>query len=417
MAKSSIMRTFLNNGERTTTKRNRGELSASPQLTNKAKRAPEVVRPPARQPSPQQQGDQQQQQEYQKWQIELYEKMRAMGGDAIPPELYKGFLDLFTTTHEERVMAQAHAIAKEVFFKETELKKCRRSLLIHNVDKWVETDKETEGYGLADRATAAVHKLTCGMVTVQEAFPLGQWKMGQPPTSVYMTFGSARQKTCFFRVLANKMRAAAIQANGGPTPLGGISCRDAFPKDKVTEAKALVDKGMGLKRNGKIAAFRVVARGPGCIPVLEARYRGRDGRSYGWEVWNEDEVMEENQESQMRGRGDNRQGARRPPASGPRRMMEVGLGAQPTVPRPRRSDEELLSAPMTREFIRSLTTEELIVVHDQGLCGIGRKDKEKVSPPAQEAIETIRLYDTEAENEAAEWLHGEGQMEGEYFDD
>jgi hypothetical protein len=30
--------------------------------------------------------------------------MRAMGGDAIPPELYKrfkGFLDRFTTTHEE----------------------------------------------------------------------------------------------------------------------------------------------------------------------------------------------------------------------------------------------------------------------------------------------------------------------------
>jgi hypothetical protein len=84
MAKSSIMRTFLNNSDRTTTKRNRGECSASPQLTNKAKRAPEVVRPPARQPSPQQQGDQQQQ-EYQKWQIELYEKMRAMGRDAIPP--------------------------------------------------------------------------------------------------------------------------------------------------------------------------------------------------------------------------------------------------------------------------------------------------------------------------------------------
>ncbi len=135
--------------------------------------------------------------------------MRAMGGDAVPPELYKRFLDLFTTTQEERAMAQAHAIAKEVF-KETELKKCRRSLLIHNVDKWVETDKETEGYGLADRATAVVNKLTCGMVTVQEVFPLGQWKMGQPPTLVYMTFGSARQKTCFFRVLANKMRAAAI---------------------------------------------------------------------------------------------------------------------------------------------------------------------------------------------------------------
>jgi hypothetical protein len=70
-------------------------------------------------------------------------------------------------------------------------------------------------------------------------------------------------------------------------------------------------------RNGKIAAFRVVARGPGCIPVLEARYRGRDGRRYGWEVWKEDERMEENQEGQMRGRGDNRQGARRPPTSAP----------------------------------------------------------------------------------------------------
>jgi hypothetical protein len=42
---------------------------------------------------------------------------------------------------------------------------------------------------------------------------------------------------------------------------------------------------MGLKRNDKIAAFRVVARGPGCIPVLEARYRGHDGCSYGLEAF------------------------------------------------------------------------------------------------------------------------------------
>jgi len=123
--------------------------------------------------------------------------MKAMGGDAIPAELYKGFLDLFTATHEERVMVQAHAIAKEVFHRESELKKCRRSLLIHNVDKWVESDKETEGYSLADRATAAVHKLTGGMVTVQEAFPLGQWKMGQPPTSVYMTLVQLGRRPAF----------------------------------------------------------------------------------------------------------------------------------------------------------------------------------------------------------------------------
>jgi hypothetical protein len=51
--------------------------------------------------------------------------------------------------------------------------------------------------------------------------------------------------------------------------------------------------------------------------------------------------------------GDNSQGARRPPASGSRSMMEVGIGAQSQVPKPRRSDEEFLSAPMTREFIRA----------------------------------------------------------------
>ncbi len=50
------------------------------------------------------------------------------------------------------------------------------------------------------------------------------------------------------------------------------------------------------------------------------------------------------------------------------------------------------------------------MVHDQGLCG--RKPQ---ASPTQAAIETIRLYDTEAENEAAEWQHGEGQMDGEYL--
>ncbi len=56
-----------------------------------------------------------------------------------------------------------------------------------------------------------------------------------------------RLKICFFRIGANKMRSVADQANGGPMPLGGTSCRDAFPKDKVNDAKALVEKSMGLK--------------------------------------------------------------------------------------------------------------------------------------------------------------------------
>ncbi len=59
---------------------------------------------------------------------------------------------------------------------------------------------------------------------------------------------SARQKTCFFRVLANKTRAAAGQTNGRPTPLGGISYRDAFPKDKVNDPKAKVKRSLPVSR-------------------------------------------------------------------------------------------------------------------------------------------------------------------------
>jgi hypothetical protein len=46
MAKSSIMRSFLNIGEKSTAKRNRDEWAASPQLANKAKRATEVAQTP-----------------------------------------------------------------------------------------------------------------------------------------------------------------------------------------------------------------------------------------------------------------------------------------------------------------------------------------------------------------------------------
>jgi hypothetical protein len=71
-----------------------------------------------------------------------------------------------------------------------------------------------------------------------------------------------RLKICFFRVLANKMRSVADHANGGPMPLGGISCRDAFPKDKVNDAKALVEKSIGLKGLARyVVAFRVVPEG------------------------------------------------------------------------------------------------------------------------------------------------------------
>jgi hypothetical protein len=50
-----------------------------------------------------------------------------------------------------------------------------------------------------------------------------------------------------------------------------LVCRDAFPKEYVPEARTLAQKGMTLTRDGEIASFRVVARGIGCIPVLELK--------------------------------------------------------------------------------------------------------------------------------------------------
>ena len=104
----------------------------------------------------------------------------------------------------------------------------------------------------------------------------------------------------------------------------------------------------------------------------------------------------------------------------PRRMEAVGLGAQPVVPMPRgprRSNEELLRTPMTREFIRSITAEEICVVHDVGLSGLnGRRInfQEQQGDMETEAIETVRLRDTEAENEEEEMARGEQQHEEDF---
>jgi len=70
------------------------------------------------------------------------------------------------------------------------------------------------------------------------------------------------------------MLAMTIQnKKNGWEKLNSISCRDAFPKKMMAEAKTLAQKGFGLRQSGKVASFRVVARGPTCGPVLEVRAR------------------------------------------------------------------------------------------------------------------------------------------------
>ncbi len=196
------------------------------------------------------------------------------------------------------------AIGQELA-KDRELEKVRRSILLHNVDQWLKGEKDTEGHWVADRVTAAIHRLTKGMVTVIEAFPLGRGAGGKEATSVLVTFGSVRQKGCWFRCLASAMKAGGRSGN-----LQRLSCRDAFPKEYVEDARQLVREGMALKQEGKAVTFRVKATGPGCLPVLEVKRRTAEGWLSDWMVAERQGGGVAPEEASRRGEGSRSYGGR-----------------------------------------------------------------------------------------------------------
>jgi hypothetical protein len=189
-------------------------------------------------------------------------------------------------TFQEKVAEEARRIAKKVFREDSEIAKCKRSILMHNADKWVAGDQSTFGYSLSERVTAAVHRMSGGMVAVVDCFTVGVWQAGKAPISVFLSFGSYQQKSTFFRIMANRVRFGSEQQQN----IRVLACRDAFPKDLIPEARSLAQKGLGLRQNGIIASFRVVARGQGCIPVLEVRERVRAGQPPArWSIYQEPE--------------------------------------------------------------------------------------------------------------------------------
>ena len=123
---------------------------------------------------------------------------------------------------------------------------------------------------LAERVTRAIHAMSDGAVTVLDSYSLGRWDSPTPSSAVLVVFGSRTQKTTFFKLLAR--RAPMDQK------VREISCRDAFPKKYVHVAKDLAQRGSSLRTQGKIASFRIVARGNGCFPVLEVKGRDERGR-------------------------------------------------------------------------------------------------------------------------------------------
>ena len=53
----------------------------------------------------------------------------------------------------------------------------------------------------------------------------------------------------------------------------------------IPDSQRLVQRGLALKRNGQVELFKVVARGPGVIPVLEVRKKANSGGLTKWEVF------------------------------------------------------------------------------------------------------------------------------------
>ena len=206
------------------------------------------------------------------WQARLRQTIMEAAG--LTPEQAKICMQHIKKTFKEKVAEEAKRVAKKVFRDEVEAAKCRRSILMHNADKWVASDQMTMGYNLSERVTAMVHRVCGGIINVVDCFTVGVWQEGRAPSSVYLSFGSAQQKSTFFRIMANRIRFG----NEAAQSIRVLACRDAFPKDLIPEAKRLTQKGMSLRMNGEVANFRVVARGLGCIPVLEVRERVQGGQ-------------------------------------------------------------------------------------------------------------------------------------------
>ena len=184
-----------------------------------------------------------------------------------------------------RVTEEARKVARQAVFEDQDARKSSNSIIIHRADQWVSKEGGPMNLNLAEKVTMAVHHMTAGSVAVLDAFSLGRWDSATPPTAVMMTLGSRSQKMTFFKVLARK-------AAQGDQNIKVISCRDAFPKKYLQDAKELAKKGNSLRTGGNIASFRVVARGEGCFPILEVKGWEAEGRREArWRVYIEQEGL------------------------------------------------------------------------------------------------------------------------------
>ena len=175
--------------------------------------------------------------------------------------------------------------------REEELRNCERSVIIHDADKLVDKymiqeDEEWDSrYTLAEKTAGVVTNLTHGMVMVTEAFALGQRSEDKTPTSICLRLGSARQKGTLFRTLASMIG----KRNPYAEVIRRLVVRDVFPKDQLQDVRRLATSAMKMKREGKIAFFKVMPTGPQMIPVLHVKTKSESGRISEWRIYSQDD--------------------------------------------------------------------------------------------------------------------------------
>ncbi len=170
--------------------------------------------------------------------------------------------------------------------------------MIHNADKLVVEEYDNLiGYTIAEKVTEALHTMCRCMITIIAAFPMGRYVEGKPVTSICIVLGSSRQKAVVYKTIIAHIRK---QTNIGKA-INRVSLRDVFPKEKVQEAQELARKGLSMKKNGEIEAFKVAAMGTGVIPVLYVKYKYENGNVSYWEVYQD---RREQREQEARGGGE-----------------------------------------------------------------------------------------------------------------
>jgi hypothetical protein len=186
--------------------------------------------------------------------------------DDLMKMINKVLSDTIKTTKEE---------TKAETIQEIEDRKCNDALVLYNVHKMAYP--QNSFYEKVRPEEAVVHalkKMTRDLATIQSAVTLARTENGFPMT-MKVVLGEASQKGTLFRSLA----AANTDMPDIYEMIRGVAFRDCFPQKYRDEVKKMVAEGRDMKTNGEIAAFRVIARGAGCVPVLQKKDKG----SYRWQ--------------------------------------------------------------------------------------------------------------------------------------